>query len=692
MVFCHLFISIFLFVELYDTAYVATNCSIQLHKWYVDQGLNPSFPVLPILNFTAGTLFGVPYVQVDVGIQEVARIYRTNIDGGNTTIADMSFGNDFSLDIAWCTSDIVITCQNTTIAYVAKTSLCDLSDFDSGGTSNVAGRLWIYPRQTPACIGNWSVRFYNTTLQPAFNDAEYTYDINGLVNQLQLTSPQALDAYRSSPCAYSDGTFSDTVNQTLLRCIAPRIGCNGTRKDGLATLAVIPVPKFACRNVSTANSSKFMVWWVLSYQPRDSLDGYFGVSFYENQAFQLPLYIITLQGPQYDNQILIAETRRQYIAFNQDFDSQAYLFYSGRVTAYKPEYDRSSQGIIKDIPCICGFSVDCIGGVIDTNSTASAYINPDNKIPIADPGPTIEIPSGNFNFTLNATLSYDDDNGPKPLSYLWKYFGSTPSILPPVNLSSFDVTQPIIVVPSEGFPPGIYVFILYVSDGQAISWNFFNVTIVANQVFCVTELDFTTTIATCTPLNATPSYSSDPNISIYYNWTQFIGYPLTSSVTYPCNASDDMLTFTNQSVAYFSAQLIGMNAFTVNVTDGFSSCTATIYVFVVPNYTTPVAPPFSLPNYTNPPLRTKPPNNRTNITFPNFTVPIVPSPPFAPSPVTPISVPSLIPDYGSMTQAEALLFFLFILLGFFVLFLFVFLLVAFWPTEDLRRWDIIRYK
>lgn len=432
-----------------------------------------------------------------------------------------------------------------------------------------------------------------------------------------------------------------------------------------------------------------MIWRVLSLEPLGALDGFFGISFYENPPPDL--VFLMFQGPQYSGQILSASTWRQYAAMGQDFDSQAFLFYSGRITGFSPEYTRSDHIIIRDIPCVCDFSVDCFpNGTYDLSSPVSAVINRDNKLPIADPGSAIEIPMGNFNFTLNATASYDPDNGPKVLSYFWKYYGALPTLSPPFDLSTYDQTLPIIEIPTQGFPPGIYTFILYVSDGQAISWNFFNVTILANQVYAVVELDFLAPLGSCVPIHCNDSYSSDPNISLTYSWSQFIGYPLAVSGG-ACNSSAAELTDTTSSVAHVSAGLIGMYSFNCTVTDGVSYSSAMLYVFFVPNFTTPVAPPFSLPNYTDPPLITKPPLNRSNLTFPNFTVPVPPTPPFATAPVSPIPVEPVFPIFPPATPTER---WIMIILGFVSLFIFcifMVLIIALLGHDDINHLDVTRY-
>lgn len=684
------YLSIIVIALFINSIHAQTNCSEQLHNFFVDQGLNPLYPILETLNFTSGTLFGVPFVTVSLNFQEVARAYQYDIDGNSTVNSSQMYVNYVSLDLPWCTSDIAITCDDASTTNVVKTTNCDLSDFDAGGISPVAGRAWLYPDQALPCDGIMTVTFYNTTLQPSNNNAQYTYDVYGIIYKTLLTRPQALNLYRGSNCSYTNGSYAEAINQPQMRCVAPTIGCNGTRPPSLATLQVIPIPQFACRIPATSNTSEQMLWWVVSYEPIGALGGYFGASFYQNPGPNL--VFLQFQGPQYSNQILTASTRRQYLVSGQDFDSQAYIFYAGRITSYDPEYARSSNPIIEDIPCICDFSADCYpNGTIDTTSAISAVINRNNKIPIADPGSTVEIPMGNFNFTLNATASYDPDNSPKSLTYYWKYFGSTPPLLLPFNLSSFNQTDAIINVPSQGHPPGIYIFILYVSDGQAISWNFFNVTILPNQVNAVVELDKIAAIGQCVPLNGSLSYSSDPNISITYNWTQFIGYPLQLSFG-SCNSSEAQYGDATSAVAYASAVLIGMYSFNLTVTDGSSYSSAMLYVFFVPNFTTPVAPPFSLPNYTDPPLITKPPLNNDTLNFPNVTIPSPPTVPFGPAPVSPVPVPPVFPIFPPPTITER---WLMIILGFvslFVFCLFIVLIIALLPQDDINMYDITRYK
>jgi hypothetical protein len=563
-----------------------------------------------------------------------------------------------------------------------------------GGIANNTGRIWIYPRQTASCLGKVAVTFFNTSLDPVNYDYEYTYDVYGLINKVSLTRNDALNMYRTSNCAHSDGAYVDASNQTQFRCLGQRITCNGTRPFSPATLQAIPIPHFACRNESTPNSSEFMIWKVRSPQkPGEGFDAYYGLTLRQNTPTPLPTEWLAFQGPQYPNQVLPSGASRQYRAFNQDFDSQAYLFFGGRITSFDPEYIRSEDEIVRDIPCICGFSVDCIGGVIDITSIASSYIKFDNKIPIADPGPAIEIPQGNLNFTLDATPSYDDDNAPQPLTYLWTFYKAIPSYLPVFNLSSFDVTQPVLIIPTQGFPPGKYIFLLRVSDSQDISYNFFNVTIIENKVVAVVELDKTAAVGSCVELSGIYSYSTDPSIPITsYTWSQVSGPPLdVYPGTFPCNVSTEegMLTNTNLVNATVAFHYVGWHTFNLTVSDGNDFDSVLLSIHVVPNYTTPVAPPFSLPNYTNPPLRTKPPNNRSNMSFPNFTTPEEPSTSFSPPPITPVSVPSLLPSHPLLSQRETV-FMLFLLVAQLATILVVVgIIVAIYRQEPLRRWDII---
>jgi hypothetical protein len=668
----------------------ATNCSEQLHFFFSFLGLPIVAPILPVLNYTTGFIGLLPYVQVEFDFQEVARTYQFAIDGNSTS----TWVNYVSADIPWCASDILIVCTDQVISQMAKNLTCNLTDFDLGGTSEVAGRMFIHPDQVASCLGRFAVVFINTTLQPAFNDAQYTYDIFGILDHTKLNKTAARNLYRSQPCTMTDGNIADTTTQVQFRCLGSRIGCNGTRPFSLATLDVIPIPEFACRNKTNGNTSEFIVWRVKSLQPPEGVNGYYGISFYENGAIQpLPFVFLESNPPQYPDQILEASTQRQYKVVNQDFNSQAYVYYAGRITGYAPEYSRSSDKDIRDIPCICDFSVDCIGGVIDVTSPISSVINRDNKIPIADPGPFPTIPRGNLNVTLNGIASYDDDNGPKPLTYLWEYYQSFPPTLPVFNLSGYDVTQPIIPnIPTTGFPPGTYVFILYVSDGQAISWNFFNVTITANQVFAIVAYDYTCTVFTCCVLNGTLSYSSDPNISITSSWAQFIGHKLTSTSSIPCDPLYSLLTNTTELLAFFSTDKIGQYGFNLTLTDGTSISFATIYVFVVPNFTQPIAPPFSLPNYTNPPLRTRPPNNRTNYTFPNFSGPYTPRIPISPSTPVPIIVPPVFPDYPSDSVTDILFSLGFLVVALTIFMIFVSLAVIFFPREYISHLDVTRYQ
>lgn len=105
-----------------------------------------------------------------------------------------------------------------------------------------------------------------------------------------------------------------------------------------------------------------------------------------------------------------------------------------------------------------------------------------NEVPVADAGTTIYIKKGTRDtITLNGAASYDPDNGPNPLQYYWKYFKHEKNRLREFNLSSYNVSQQVVRhVSIKDLELGTYSFILYVADGQALSWDILNVTILSH--------------------------------------------------------------------------------------------------------------------------------------------------------------------------------------------------------------------
>lgn len=688
-----------------------TNCSQQLFNFFVELGLNPNTTVQPVLTYTTGVMMGVPFVKVTFDFQKAARFYQNLISPGNTSNTFIGYE---SVDVPWCMSNLVIdACLNGTQFGTAKNRECNISDIDLGTPSQLLGRLFLYPSQDIGCNGTFSLTMYNVTLQSGFDTNVYIYDIASYLNQSEPTVQQALNQYRSEPCDFSTGSVSSAIQQGQFTCIGPLIGCNGTRPPANPALQVIPIPEYAC--VFNNGTYEYIVWQVYSYQPQNYIEGYFGIDgFTASQLLLIQLYE-QLDPTHLADQpyILLPGTRRQFMFAGPGFDLTSFvvLFYQNQYNLYNPQYTLSNDPVIEVLPCICGTTIDCQNGTIDL-STVSLTLDLNNILPIPCAGPALFLPLNTMNFTLNSSCSYDPDNAPRPfLTFLWTYWGSVPVGLP-VPVISND-TSPTVEVPAAALTEGEYIFILYASDSQALTFISFNVTIMTEQVFAVVVPDYTAVFTPCiaspfsnsTPilLNGSLSYSTNASDNLTYNWSQTDGFSVT-----PNNPIYDLffnflcymnaLLDSSSANAYFIPPLAGLYCFNLTVCSSANPtiCSwSSLCINAVPNFTAPQIPPETLMNFTPPPLRTDPPINRVNVSFPNVSFPPFSLHPFPPPGSTPstetnTTVPPVFPSFPT-TSAQWFLIFLALVVAFFVFGLFVLLWVVLWPDAEHAWMTLVTY-
>jgi len=647
---------------------VPTDCNQQLFNYYTAIGLNASYPIQPALQLTSGTLLGLNYSTAVLAFQQAARNYESQL---NTSLASTTWVNFESIDIPWCTSLISLQCCARTVTPTFKTANCTtLIDYDPGGSANVAGRLFIYPNQTASCNGTPVVTFWNTSLVSIF-DATYTYDATGIRNHgPPLSFTQARSVYRRSKCAYSDGAPADIVTQDQFVCIAQRMGCRGDRVGGAPTLPIIPVPSYACLGNVTPGGPKVMVWRVSSVQEPSGIDGVFGQAC--TSTLNTAEYFAAKSNAMASSYILEPSTRRQFVCTDPDFDQYLLLFYNNETTSFQPSYPFSIDPLIRVVPCICDFSMDCINGVVDTVSEVSALMLLSNAPPIPDPGPAVELTTLATTLVLNATASYDPDDLPQPLSVYWKLYETPYDPLPP----PFVIPDPrafVNVINTTTLQVGTYVFILYVSDSQQVTFTFFNITILPNQVTAVCENDkvvpFKLYGSNCTLnypplpciiLNGSLSWETNPSLPLTYQWTQIAGF----SLQYLCDPSAFLATRSivnlTDPVACFVPPFFGLYTFQLCVTDTLVTSCDGLQILVVPDFDQPAGTLTPIINFTDPPIRnltqpTRPILNFTNITRPPLLPPVPVPPPPAPDNIT---VPPIFPYIppASFSDQMALLF------------------------------------
>ena len=194
-------------------------------------------------------------------------------------------------------------------------------------------------------------------------------------------------------------------------------------------------------------------------------------------------------------------------------------------------------------------------------------------------------------------------------------------------------------------------------------------------------------------LHGDRSYSADPNITIYYSWTQLTGEPVVNP--YFCDETGvyftSALANSTEPNALFIPPNLGLYTFQLTVTDGIDYDTAKLAVWVIPNFIQPEGPPLVLPNYTNPPIRNLTAPSRPIIQFPNYSAPYAPAAPFAPKNQTNTTVPPLLPRFPSASIGERLLtgFAFFAALSVLLLFLGFWVVVL--PQDDYAAWARVKY-
>ncbi len=642
-----------------------TDCDVQLQNYYVGLGLVGP-PLEPALTLTPGVFLGTDYVTATMSFQTAARAYQLLL---NATLVGDTWVSFVSLDIPWCTTRIALQCCSQVISGMAKTSNCTtLIDYDQGGNNYDSGRLYIYANQTAGCDGTPVVTFYNTTLQPSQPDDTYTFDAVGIRDHVLLGQTAAQVVYRSSFCNYTDGSPASMTYQNQFVCVAQRIGCVGNRTTNAPAAPAIPVPSYSCIGNVTPNGTQYTVWWVSSMQAPNTIDLSFGFTFTDSMLSAA--YYEAIYGALGIDYTLISGTRRQFASPFTTLTAQFGLMnYNGLWWAYAPQYTFSNNLGIAVLPCMCDFNVDCVNGVVDLTSIASATVRLNNAIPVPYPGPNVQVNWLSPTFLLNASGSYDPDEAPRPLSVFWRV-NATPydPIPPPFVLDNPQAFE--ILINSSALQPGDYIFVLYASDGQAWPFVYYNVTILANVVTAMVENDkivvfdfysgiepghecpFYPPTPTIT-INASLSHGTNPSIPLYYSWEQMSGFPLT----YLCNPFGFQATRgffnTTSPIAEFVPASVGLYLFEVTVTDNISSSTARLQVQVNPDFDQPPSTFTPIINFTAPPILNLTPPTREEYNFTNVTIPpLPPQAPVDPDPPSNITPPPVIPFYPPATTSE----------------------------------------
>ena len=736
-----LFLLLLLVAQQVRTQGVPTLCSQQLHNYYVAAGMDPSVPVEPVITFVTGTLTGgVPYVTATLNFQAVARDYQFNISNNTIPTPWVSY---MSFDVPCCATSITMTCTNFSQFAMAKMCV-NIIDYDLGSPSQVAGRFFVYANQTAPCNGQVNITFTNTYLYPTQEVANYTYDAFGITNYTLLTLDQAEFNYRFSDCQYSTGSnLTEAIIQPQFVCIEAQIGCNVTCPTTQPKRQVIPIPRYACYNNNTfignvSQNDEYMIWFVYNMQQPNTIEGVFRLTFasptllglyYDNLYDPFQLVICQFANIQLFYQLLLLEgllptqdpcilqplkpsTRREFQENHTDFSYVMLLNAPNGLggfttTVVFPAYSASSDPVIEIIPCICGFSMDCLpdGTVAVNDIDHHIFINNQRPVPGFFGGSSTTIPQGTLNITVNGNLSTDRDFSPHPyLLYYWKAYNITNYTQAPVTgtpMFTFqNATNVETLIFTQDLLPGLYVAIMYVSDGQDVTFGLYNFTILANIITAVAPNDFAVALipctnvipSTCIPLNASLSFET-ANLTLFYNWSEVTGWnlwPATFSI--PCNDYVSGLFNYTSVVACFIPPFLGLYQFNVTVYDNISaSSTDTVFVNVVPEGAPLVVPNITINPFPSAPLRTDPPINRPVIPFPNETGPPISDAPFAPAPTQNTSVPTVFPVYPPMTPSQLISMFAFLIAALIVMVIFFGLWIAMMPQNEYNYLDRIRY-
>ena len=662
-------IILLLFISLNVITYASptpTRCADQMGNLFANFNFTTQKEVV---TFTTGTVGNISFVEASLEFQKASREYVSDFFGNNT-IADTQFASYISIDKPWCATNIVVTCATRKIFGLRKTGTCtDLIDRDLVTRPPVAGRIMIYPDQSPPCNGTATIRFDDTILQVGNITGEYTYDVDGLVNTNLKTESVAISTYKGAACPYSDGSPFDAALQTQFRCLEPKITCSSPRPSNSTIISPFLRAKSRCIGDVVGNDNiKETVWQVINFEPPEGLESEFDIRFRETPTSSIVA--------NFEDQLLRESSKRQFIAPFDTLDHIAQgAFGSFQFTDFSPTSSFPNPSL-PDIPCICGFSMDCDGGGNIQLGEVSGPILRNNTRPVSITQPSATIILGD-NYTFDGTSSFDLDNGPGPLHFLWLQLSG------PTTVNIPDPQANITVVSFSEFVIGVYTFVLYVSDTQDIGASaIFSVTVQNGKPVAKAGPDQFVLVNTTIILNGTESFDQDNSpLPLVYNWTQFIGWPVN-------------ITNSTSPIATFFPVILGLYMFRLTVFDGNQSGFDFVTINVVSRLDIPIPPvPPPIPPSTGampPPVA--PPNPIPTIPVPE-PGPFPPLPPIPPTPGTNSStelVP-LFPQRPLPTTIELLWITLVATLFIFFAAFFCAMEIYYWPeTENnylaMRRW------
>lgn len=594
-------------------------------------------PVVVMRDTISATLLGNNGVELAFHFEEVARFYQQTIPSlVNETLPVVEY---LSFDYPWCVTDIQVLCGGTLLRNLPKTPLCVPVDFDVGGPNVRAGRLFL--KRDPSCFVP-RVRFIGAVTLPRPSiDGFYTYSIPN------LTSNQTVQNYQESLCGVTLGNTTLDPRQKQFACNDALIACQVTPRPepDHPVAPFVPLPLFACRGNVTPGGDTVIVWQINGY---GLAYGTASVNYHVRfcNSYNNVSCIGPAAGTSLDNAIL-SGTRTQHISLLGSYASVLVFTYKGGETHHDAIYIRSLEPFIRNVPCVCGLSIDCDeNGRAYDNGRGSTILLPGNIIPVADAGQNFSALLTVASVTLDATGSFDKDNGPYLLTYYWKVYNTTPS---PIIIECATCAVTRITGP---FVRGNYTFILYVSDGQDVTFDLLNVLFDENVIRVILPPDFdaqydplflcptldtqglplltSNETLSVVVLNGSATYNENPSFPLFYEWTQTTGDPIATTAPFVCDpATVEVLGFEafwlrNESIAHFIPSKLGIYCFRLTVNDGTGERIQFEQICVS------VEKDFKRPNATDRNYTDYPDSPTYNITGP-----LVPTITFAPTPPTP---------------------------------------------------------
>jgi hypothetical protein len=617
---CCLYIIVLLNVIIYtNTLPIPTTCPDQLKRFYVDLGLPLIFPLQLPFNFTSGIFMGTPFVSIGINVQTAALTYANGFS--YTPLPNNSY---VSIDIPYCWTNITYSCVNRIIYGITKTNPnCTLLlDRDISEGSSIAGRLFVYPNPDPPCDGNAIVTFYNTLLLPPASTSLYSYDIEGIYNGILKTETNAIFTYRNAFCDYSDGNVSDALVQQQFMCEDSTLQCASPRPVNNEIISpVYLTAEFRCHN-SDGGPFRSAVRVINHNESSIGIESEFDLRFIAlDTGLLLPsVYERQLIKPQIIRQFTILSPFINY-NISTAFGGYNYSSYSLTMPPIPSQY-------LSSIPCICGLTINCIGGSIDTSQAGTTFFL-NNTYPIALANTSTPVLRRGDTAYLHDNGSYDPDMYPGNLSYYWIHAFGPDDINITINDPSNPLNASFVTFP---YTMGIYTMLLLVCDGQDCNYTDINITAVDIYPACIVPPSINGQINQTIYLDATKSIDG-LNVTLNATWFQLTGFPVVIDNNYTL-------------LANFTAIFSGTYVFQVNITNGIANCSFQMIVNVDPMTFAPIIDNSTLPPFQDPDNRTNPPIdiNETDIplaTDPPFDYP-TPNSTFSPAPTgsTPVFPPA----------------------------------------------------